>query len=1016
MSEVFISYARTDKGFALDLSAALQKMQRDTWIDWRNIPDSAQWRTEIFANIEAADNFLFIISQESLRSRMCGLELARAVADKKRIVTILYRPVDQKDLLPGLEEIQWINYPELGFDQTFQRLITAIDTDLEWVRQHTRFGLRAAQWEASGQDNGFLLHGTELREAIRWLEQAARIKSQQPTEVHQRYIRASQAGEKEQSPAEILREGILRQIRYGLFRSVSQLRPKEYLRPVSFAIRDQLADRMLETEAIYLRKYSKSLYYLSMEWLMGQPLANSLSNLRVEELCREVLAGFGISLDEVLNCEPDAALASGDLGLLAASLLESMATLGMPGFGYGIDYEYGLFKQEIFNGFQREKPDRWKANGTPFQIDHPEEAVNVSLYGRVEGPRDFEHSPEQVWLNQKIVVGIPTDMPIVGYLGQTVNWLRLFTSRASEDFDIEIFNRGDYIRAVEQKIASENISRVLYPSDSVMSGKELRLVQEYFLAACALGDIMRRFRQQHRNMELLPSKVAIQMNDTHPSLAVAELMRILLDEENLLWEQAWDITRQTLAYTNHTLLPEALEKWSVPLLEKVLPRHMLIIFNINHDFLRDMQQYSFLDDEKRRRMSIIEEGYENQVRMAHLCLVGSHAVNGVSKLHTDLIVKSLAPDFAQVWPEKFSNKTNGVAARRWLMKANEGLTDLISRTLGENQWITDLHKLRDLEPFIENEEFRQAFKEVKRQNKLRLAHMIQDLIGVSVDPDSMFDVQIKRIHEYHRQMLNVMGIIHNFLGIVERGEMPLVPRLYIFAGKAAPEYWAAKQIVKLIHNVADVVNNDEKSRDVMKVAFLPDYRVSLAQLIIPAADLSEQISVAGMEASGTSNMKLAMNGALTIATCDGSNIEIAEEVGEENIYIFGLRTEEIREMQQRGSYNPHELYDNDAAVREVMDALASDRFCTNEHGLFRWIFDELIHRGDRYFNIADFPGYIETQQLISGEYRKGDIWWRKAILNVARTAKFSSDRAVMEYARDIWHIGPFEKESRAGTP
>jgi starch phosphorylase len=817
-------------------------------------------------------------------------------------------------------------------------------------------------------------------------------------------------------PAEVLREAILRHVRYTLVRPTSELKPADYLKPVALAIRDRIVDRMLETEARYRHKDSKRLYYLSMEFLMGRLLADNLSNLRVEDMCREVLAGFGISLDEVLESENDAGLGNGGLGRLAACFLESLATLGMPGFGYGIDYEYGLFRQEIFNGFQREKPDRWKANGTPFQIEHPEEAVNIPLYGKVDGPREVEHSLEQVWSGHKIVVGIPTDVPVVGYLGQTVNWLRLFTSRASEDFDIEIFNRGDYIRAVEQKIQSENISRVLYPSDSVMSGKELRLIQEYFLVACALGDIFRRFRQQHKQIELLPSKVAIQMNDTHPSLAVAELMRILLDEEHLPWDQAWEITQQTLAYTNHTLLPEALEKWSVPLLEKVLPRHMLIIFNINHEFLRQMQQYSFLDDEKRRRMSIIEEGYEKQVRMAHLCMVGSHSVNGVSQLHSDLIVNSLAPEFAQVWPEKFNNKTNGVAPRRWLMKANEGLTDLISRTLDENKWITDLRKLRDLEPFVDDADFRESFKQVKRQNKLRLAGMIHELSGVSVDPDSMFDVQIKRIHEYKRQTLNLMGIIHDYLGIVERGEMPPVSRTYIFAGKAAPGYWAAKQIIKLIHSIADIVNNDEKTRDLMKVAFIPDYRVSLAQLIIPAADLSEQISMAGMEASGTGNMKLSMNGALTIGTYDGANIEIAEEVGEENIFIFGLRSEEIREMQQKGSYNAQARYETDTAVREVMDALASDRFCPNEHGLFRWLFDELVHRGDRYFHIADFPAYIETQQLIDGEYLNEEVWWRKAILNVARIGKFSSDRTVMEYAHDIWYIGQFEKPVRLSKP
>ena len=817
-------------------------------------------------------------------------------------------------------------------------------------------------------------------------------------------------------PAEVLREAILRHVRYTLVRPTSELKPADYLKPVSLAIRDRIVDRMLETESRYRHKDSKKLYYLSMEFLMGRSLGDNLSNLRFEEPCREVLASFGVSLDEVLDSEADAGLGNGGLGRLAACFLESLATLGMPGFGYGIDYEYGLFKQEIFNGFQREKPDRWKANGTPFQIEHPEEAVNIPLYGRVESTRDADDTLKHTWINPKIVVGIPTDMPIVGYLGQTVNWLRLFTARASEDFDIEIFNRGDYIRAVEQKIASENISRVLYPSDSVMSGKELRLVQEYFLVACAIGDLMRRFQQQHKDIELLPTKVAIQMNDTHPSLAVAELMRVLLDDYHLEWAKAWDITQRTLAYTNHTLLPEALEKWSVPLLEKVLPRHTLIIFNINHEFLREMQQYSFLNDEKLRKMSIIEEGYEKQVRMAHLCIVGSHSVNGVSKLHSDLIVNSLVPEFAKIWPDKFNNKTNGVAPRRWLMEANPGLTELISHTLDENKWITDLNRLRELERFLGDEDFRNAFKEVKQQNKHRLAAVIQEQTGVVVDGGSIFDVQIKRIHEYKRQLLNVMGIIHDYLGIVERGEIPQLPRTYIFAGKAAPGYWAAKQIIKLIHSVAEVVNNDEKVRDLIKVAFLPDYRVSLAALIMPAADLSEQISMAGMEASGTGNMKLAMNGALTIGTYDGANIEIAEEVGEDNIYIFGLRAPEILEMQTKGTYNPRERYDSDASVREVMDALASDRFCPNEHGLFRWIFDELVHRGDRYYHIADFPSYIATQQIIDSEYLNEEIWWRKAILNVARIGKFSSDRTILEYARDIWHIGPYEKSGRAKAP
>ncbi|HEX8895380.1 MAG TPA: glycogen/starch/alpha-glucan phosphorylase, partial [Terriglobales bacterium] len=784
--------------------------------------------------------------------------------------------------------------------------------------------------------------------------------------------------------AEMLREAILRHVRYTLVRPLSELKPVDYLKPVSLAIRDRIVDRMLETEARFRHKDAKRLYYLSMEFLMGRSLGDNLSNLRIEELCREVLAGFGVSLDEVLDSESDTGLGNGGLGRLAACFLESLATLGMPGYGYGIDYEYGLFKQEIVGGFQREKPDRWKANGTPFQIEHPEEAVSIPLYGRLDSQRDADGKLKQTWTNYKVVVGSPTDMPIVGYLGQTVNWLRLFTARASEDFDIEIFNRGDYIHAVEQKIASENISRVLYPSDSAMAGKELRLVQEYFLVACAIGDIMRRFRQQHDDFELFPSKAAIQMNDTHPSLAVAELMRVLVDQYGVPFDKAWDITRNTLAYTNHTLLPEALEKWSVPLMEKVLPRHVQIIFTINDRFLHDINDLPFIDSEKLRKMSIIEEGYEKHVRMANLCIVGSHSVNGVSALHSGLLVKNLVPEFAELWPEKFNNKTNGVAPRVWLMKANPGLTDLISQTLDEQKWITDLSRLRDLEPFADKPDFRAAFKQVKRQNKLKLAATIEDHLGIVVNPDSIFDVQIKRIHEYKRQLLAVMHVIHDYLQIVDHGVVPTSPRTYIFAGKAAPGYWAAKQIIKLIHNVADVVNHDERVKDLLKVAFLPDYRVSLATLIIPGADLSEQISTAGMEASGTGNMKLAMNGALTIGTWDGANIEIAEEVGLENIYIFGLRAEEILEMQQKGTYNPRERYDNDPLIKEVMDALASDRFCPNEHGLFRWIFDELVHRGDRYYHIADFPSYIEVQKQISDEYQKDDVWCRKAILNVAR--------------------------------
>ncbi|HEY3927251.1 MAG TPA: glycogen/starch/alpha-glucan phosphorylase [Candidatus Koribacter sp.] len=810
-------------------------------------------------------------------------------------------------------------------------------------------------------------------------------------------------------PAELLREAIYRHIRYTLvWRNPRELRPIEMLTPVSLAIRDRIVDRMIETEERVRQKDAKRLYYLSMEFLMGRALSDNLNNLQMWDLCRDVLEGIGISLDDVLACELDAGLGNGGLGRLAACFLESLATLGMPGYGYGIDYEYGLFRQEIASGFQREKPDRWKANGTPFEIGRPDRALSIPLYGRVETSRDSNGNLRQVWSNQKFVLGVPSDMPVVGWGGETVNFLRLFTARASEDFDIEIFNRGDYIRAVEQKIGMENISRVLYPSDSVMSGKELRLVQEYFLVACAISDLVRRYELDHKTYDEFPAKVAIQMNDTHPSLAVAELMRVFIDEKGLEWEQAWELTQATCAYTNHTLLPEALERWTVSLLERVLPRHMQIIYGINHQFLRGIAEHSFTDPDLMRRTSIIEEGADKQVRMAHLAIVGSHAINGVSELHSELIKTSLVPDFYKLWPERFSNKTNGVAPRPWLRKANPRLATLLTESVGE-RWITDLSMLLGLEKYTEDPGFLANFRDVKQHNKQRLAKVVIDQTGVVADPGSLFDVQIKRIHEYKRQLLNVMRIIDQYLQLVDHGVQIKVPRTFVFAGKAAPGYWAAKQIIKLIHNVATVVNNDPRVRDRIKVAFLPDYRVSLAEVIIPAADISEQISTAGMEASGTGNMKLSMNGALTVGTYDGANIEILEAVGEENFYLFGLRSEQIEELKRSNAYRSQDHYNANPRIKAVMDCFANDRFSPQEPGLFRWIYDEILSRGDRYFHLADLPSYIEINQSVDADYLNQELWSRKAAINVARIGKFSSDRTVLEYARDIWHIGPFER-------
>ena len=808
-------------------------------------------------------------------------------------------------------------------------------------------------------------------------------------------------------PADVLRDAIDFHLRYTFVRDGDPELPSEILPALSLAIRDQLVDRMLETERRYREAGAKRLYYLSMEFLMGRLLGDTICNLRLGELTRQVLTQKKINLEDVLETEADAGLGNGGLGRLAACFLESLATMNMPGFGYGIDYEYGLFRQEIVNGFQREKPDRWKSGGTPFLLPRNEEAVVIPLYGRVENSSDPEENFRQEWLDHKIVVGIPSDVPVAGYNGTTVNFLRLFAAHASEDFDIEIFNRGDYIRAIEQKIGTENISRVLYPSDSIMAGKELRLVQEYFLVSCAVRDIVRRYLQDHSNFDQFPGKVAIQMNDTHPSLAGAELMPVLVDEHNLDWNYAWEITRATLAYTNHTLLPEALERWSVPLMERVLPRHMQIIFGINYQFLKSLSAYSWVDADKLRRMSVIEEGFEKQVKMAHLAIVGSHAVNGVSKLHSELVKTHLVPEFAQLWPDKFSNKTNGVAPRRWLLKANPGLSRLLSETIGE-KWITDLGELKKLESVAQDAAFQAKFAEVKRKNKVRLARIINEQTGVKVDPASLFDVQIKRIHEYKRQLLNVLRVIADYLRVVEDGEEIAVPRTVVFAGKAAPGYWAAKQIIKLIHNVAEVVNDDPRVKDRLKIAFLPDYRVSLAEAIIPAADLSEQISTAGMEASGTGNMKLTMNGALTIATWDGANIEIAEAVGEENIYIFGLRAEEIQTMQKDGLYNPREMYEKDPHIKRVLDCFTNDRFSKHEPGLFRWIFDELVNRGDRFFHIADLSSYVFTNGEIECDYLDQKTWQKKAILNTGRSHYFSSDRTIREYAGEIWDIRSVE--------
>jgi len=802
-----------------------------------------------------------------------------------------------------------------------------------------------------------------------------------------------------------LTESLRHYARYTLGNTEKNLSCRELFDAASLAIREQLIDGMAGTEERHARNGAKRLYYLSMEFLMGRALGNSLYNLGLLDTCREALSNLGADLEEIRAVEPDAALGNGGLGRLAACFLDSLASLGYAGYGYGLLYEFGLFRQDLRNGRQVEKPDHWLAHGSPWLIERPEEACVIPIYGRIEHAVDALGNYNPMWLDWQVLIGVPSDLPVPGYGGVSVNYLRLYSARSSQDFDMQIFNEGDYLHAVEQKISSETISKILYPADTRLSGKELRLLQEYFLVACSLRDIFRRYRKAHGDGELssFPTRVAIQLNDTHPALTVAELMRIFVDEEQMLWDNAWALTQATLGYTNHTLLPEALEKWSVPLFERVLPRHLQIIYEINRRFLDLVASRWPGDSGRQMRMSVIEECEPKQVRMAHLAIVGSHSVNGVAKLHSDLVTTDLVPDFYELWPEKFNNKTNGVTPRRWLLKANPGLAGLISKTIGDN-WITDLDKLRGLEPYADDPGFKKSFIDIKRANKLLLAEKIWSTNRIRVDPAALFDVQVKRIHEYKRQLLNVLHMISLYLSIVEDGEELAAPRVFLFAGKAAPGYWIAKQVIRLICCVADRINGDARVRGQIKVAFMPDYRVSLAERIIPAADLSEQISTAGMEASGTGNMKLSMNGALTIGTMDGANIEIMEEVGAENIYIFGLLTSEVLEMRQNG-YRPVDIYERSERVQRVMDAISSGMFNPDEPYLFAWVRELLLDKQDNYFHLADLDSYAEAQKRVAADFAHPDIWARKAVLNVARIGKFSSDRTIREYARDIWGLG-----------
>ena len=776
----------------------------------------------------------------------------------------------------------------------------------------------------------------------------------------------------------------------------------------AYVVRDRLIERWMETMRNYYRTDTKRVYYLSLEFLIGRSLTTSLLNLNMDQEFKLALEDIGLDYEAIRDVEPDAALGNGGLGRLAACFLDSMATQRLPGYGYGIRYDYGMFYQRIENGYQVEHPDNWLRYGNPWEFARPEVLFPIKFEGRVVQYQDEHGTLLNHWVDTEDIMAMAYDMPIPGYNTNTVNNLRLWSAKASRDFDLKYFNEGNYIKAVEDKNESENLSKVLYPADTTEMGRELRLKQQYFFVSASLQDILTRFVKHHDNLDNLPDKVAIQLNDTHPAIAIPELMRLLVDIHQLDWDKAWDITIRTFSYTNHTLMPEALETWPVSLFERMLPRHLQLIYEINHRFLKEVMHRYPGDVDMVRRMSIISEESERRIRMAHLAIVGSHTVNGVAALHTELMKRTIFADFHRFYPDKIVNVTNGITPRRWLYHANPRLSDLITSRIGRN-WIINLERLKKLEPLAEDAAFRKEFLAVKKANKERLAEYIWEHVKVEVNPDSLFDVQVKRVHEYKRQLLNLLHVVTLYNRLRQDPKADRVPRTVIFAGKAAPGYYLAKLIIKLINDVAEVVNNDPAIQGKLKVAFIPNYDVTTAGIIIPAADLSEQISTAGTEASGTGNMKLALNGALTIGTLDGANIEIRDEVAKSNIFIFGNTAEQISELGRRG-YNPWDYYHGNGELKQAMDMIQSGYFCLDEPKRFQPIFDALTTHGDRYFLLADYASYVDCQEKVDALYRKPAEWAKKAILNVARMGKFSSDRSIADYAEKIWHVHPVAHE------
>ena len=801
-----------------------------------------------------------------------------------------------------------------------------------------------------------------------------------------------------------VKNAIKHQLRLILARDLGSATKSELWMATSLAVKEMMIDRFIETQKEHSKEDTRRVYYLSLEYLMGRLLNVNLTNLGIKGAVDEALSELGFQLDDLSEEEHDMGLGNGGLGRLAACFLDSMATMDLPAVGYGIHYQFGLFKQEFENGRQIEMPDDWLKNGNPWEIARPQYSQKIKLYGQVEHSYDDLGNYSPQWVGTKEVEGIPYDLPIVGYGAKTVNFLRLWESKASEQLDFQIFNQGGYVEAVREKAMGETISKVLYPNDETESGKELRLVQQYFFVSCSLQDIIRRFHKKERNWEDFPKKAVIQLNDTHPAVAILELMRIFLDEEHLSWDMSWLLVQQTFAYTNHTLLPEALETWSEGLFAKVLPRHLDIVREINRRFVqKELAQKWPNDHDKHHRMAIIADG---QIRMAFLSVVGSHSVNGVAALHTKLLKERLLKDFAELYPDRFNNKTNGITPRRWLLSCNQELSDLVTTVVGE-EWVTNLSKLRGLEKVADDPSFQQQFLAIKKACKERLAAVIKDEIGLSINSDAIFDTQIKRLHEYKRQHLNLLHILTLYRRLLKNPDLDIPSRVFIFGAKAAPGYHLAKVIIHAINLVGDRINQDSRIKDKLKVAYLPNYGVSFAEKIIPATDLSEQISTAGKEASGTGNMKFALNGAVTIGTLDGANVEIHEEVGDDNIFIFGQTVESIEELKQEG-YNPKKYYDEDEELKAVLDWLSSDFFSPDEGCILSDLPNSLLQWGDPFFVLADYRAYVDAQDLAGKAYQDQKRWAAMAIRNIAGSGKFSSDRTIGEYAEEVWKLNPVQ--------